>query len=165
MSRTIAPALVVAIGCLVAGSRASAAAGAPLILDDQAGHRDAASYIEVLADPGHTLTFEQAMAPALADRYVPIVQHATRMGYTRAAYFVRLTLVNHSSSPALWYVEPFNRLDHVELYRPVGAGGGVRTVTGRSVPLGERAVFLPSLLFPLQLQPAEQVTIYLRIVT
>jgi signal transduction histidine kinase len=157
--------MVLAIACSLVGMRAGSAAAPPLLLDDRLGHHDGVPHIDVLADPDRTLTFEQASAPALADRYVPIERHATRVGYTHAAYFVRLTLVNPSRSPALWYVELFHRLDQVEFFRPDGAGGGLRAQTGRSVPLGERALFLPALLFPLQLQPAERATIYLRVVT
>ena len=129
LPRAIASAVLLLLVSVPLGT--ARAATMLIVLDAATRTYDAADHMEVLEDPTRTLTFEQVSAPAFANRFAPIQRRATRKGYTTAAYFIRLTLENPGPAPATWYLEPFNRIDDVELYRPLPEGGAGATVAWR----------------------------------
>src|SRR5262245_20437874 len=128
--------LALLITCLI--TPAASAALPSLPVDERVGHYDLTSQAEVLEDPDHSFTFEQVMQLPLADRFVSVRQRGKYLGYTKSAYFIRVSLANPTTSMARWYLEPFRRLDRVELYRPLPSGGVEHRVTGRAESIFER---------------------------
>lgn len=123
-------------------------------------------YFAVLEDPSQVLTLSQVLSSTQADHFnsgQPPAE-ALSFGYTRSAYWLRLTLKNDSDLP-------FNRmleisepgLTSIQFHQPV-AGGVYQSInTGRLEPFTSRPFQNRLFVFPLSL-PAQTVqTFYVRI--
>jgi signal transduction histidine kinase len=138
------------------------ASAATITVDPARGHYDLADATGVLADESGALTIDAVSQPPLADRFVPLTPARRNVGFSQAAFFLRVTLVNASDRPTRWYLEPSRGTNDMRLYTPGADGHFQEQWTGAGLTLYERALFLPGLFFPLTLPPHQATTIYLR---
>lgn len=123
-------------------------------------------FLSVLEDPGAGLTLEQVQVPAVAARFEgdQPATAALALGFTRSAYWLRLTLRNpgHEPLPRLLVVDnPTLSVVHAYLPEP---GAGYRSIlTGNETPFSTRAYPNRVFVFPLTLPPRAEQVFYLRV--
>lgn len=110
------------------------------------------SYLSLLEDPSGTLTLEDVESPAYATRFVahPGQGEAIGLGYTRSAYWFRLTLRNPGDQAAtrmLLLAHP--SYASAQFYHPPVAGARQVDITGRDLPFATRAHPNRQFVFPL----------------
>ncbi|HEY9121012.1 MAG TPA: 7TM-DISM domain-containing protein, partial [Marinobacter sp.] len=117
-------------------------------------------HIEHLKDPERSL--ELADIRALDDQFSPITGEVFNLGYTSAGHWVRFRLQNTGSEPLKRYLE-FRSLfvDHLNLYRPQGAGEYEKIASGRLVAPPERPYNSRHFVFPITVPPDTDAYYYL----
>ncbi len=135
---------------------ASALSDGPLVLTP---------FLAVLEDPGAALTLDDVRAPALAARFQDghADTAALALGFTRSAYWLRLTLRNpgNTALPRLLVLDN-PTTSRVHAFFP--EGGTYRSVlTGSDTPFATRPYPNRNFVFPLTLPPRAEQTVYLRV--
>jgi diguanylate cyclase (GGDEF)-like protein len=117
------------------------------LLEDPTGTMDVPLLLGTLENPGFVVS-----TPKLAN-----------VGFSRSAWWVRLTLLNESDDELLVYLrQDYPLIDSVELFSPGGGGTWSRVATGDRLPFHSRPVEHRAFLFPLKLPPGQTRTFYLR---
>ncbi len=118
-------------------------------------------HLEVLVDPSGTLTLDDILSPAMADRFEPAGTRVPNFGFTSAAIWARVRVVSEvSCTYFLELAQP--QIDSLSVY--VHAGDGLtRWITGDRTPFGTRFLATRNFVFPLVLSAGETQTIYLRV--
>jgi two-component system, sensor histidine kinase LadS len=110
---------------------------APVILHDDQLRYGLGQHMEILEDPGGTLTIQDVSAPGYSDQFVPSHTESPTFGYTSSVYWVRFRLDNESQLSDHWLLEVnFANTQHVDLYIPSPNGDGyIARRTGVLEPL------------------------------
>lgn len=152
---------------LLAGWLSSARAADPVVdassLSD--GPLVLTPFLAVLEDPGGELTLDEVRAPALAGRFQDgqADTAALALGFTRSAYWLRLTLRNPGDTalPRLLVLDN-PTTSRVHAFFP--EGGAYRSVlTGSDTAFATRPYANRNFVFPLTLPPGAEQTVYLRV--
>lgn len=121
-----------------------------------------AGSIELLEDREGRLGIE-AVSASRQPGFVEGTPAKANVGFTRSAWWVRLTLRNDSASPRLVYLrQDYPLIDSLDLYAPDATGGWTRIATGDRQPFHSRPVSHRDFLFPLNLPANSQGTYFLR---
>ena len=124
------------------------------------------AYLGLLEDPDGGLTLEQVRSPELSARFRhdQPAANALALGFTRSAYWIRLSLRNASDAPQQHLLVVENpRIAQVRLHQP-DAQGDYRVIdTGCDNPVANRVYTSRNFAFPVSLAPGEQQDIYLRV--
>lgn len=153
--------------CLFAWMPVSGAQTSAMVVDvlDQA-RINLSPHADILEDPSGRLTFDDVRQPSQQDRFAAHAfgEAPLHFGLTASAIWVRLQLHAGSSEPQqrLLHVG-FPLLDDVTLYEYTPMGGVVQVATGDTRPYAQRPVAHRHFVFPLQLQPGSDRTLYLRV--
>ena len=147
-----------------------AAANGTLTIDRTHDSYPLAHTLMALEDPQQTLTIEQVAQSATAARFRPALQGNAgvdlNFGYSASAWWFALPLSVAANAPARWLLEiGYPSLDRVEVYVPQPGGGYSKQVAGDLQPFTERPYPHRNLVFPLQLTPDTNQTVYLRVVS
>ncbi|MDM7860530.1 EAL domain-containing protein [Alteromonas sp. ASW11-36] len=128
-------------------------------------HFPIAPAFDVYIDANNQLDI-QAVRELGDDQWQPETPASASFGFTQAAYWTRLELVNQSSQTQNYVVEiDYTLLDSVTFY-PFRAGLAQQSIqTGDTLPFYPREIDHPSQLLGLQLAPQERVELYVRVVT
>lgn len=142
----------------------------PLKLDSSVASSPAAQTALALEDPGHALQIGDVVRAHAAGKLRPALGSASRgeinFGYSRSAWWLALPLQAVENSPARWLLEiGYSSLDLVEVHVPRADGDFERMVAGDMQPFAGRPYPHRNLVFPLQLQPGQEQTVYLRVVS
>jgi len=119
-------------------------------------------YFAVLEDPNRALTLNDVQQPDRASRFIAVQASAAALnyGYTRSAYWLRLTLRNDDDRPVERMFEiGYARLAHVQFYQPVADGTYQSLTTGSVMPFATRPYENRFFVFPLIL-PAHSEQVY-----
>lgn len=123
-------------------------------------------YFTVLEDPSLTLTFADVQKSDIAARFrmkAP-AGDALSFGYTRSAYWLRLTLHNASDFPLERVMEiNYARLSSVQFYQPDANGAYQSVMTGNTLPFTTRPYKNRNYVFPLTLPAHSDQVYYLRL--
>ena len=148
---------------------ASVGHAASLALDVSQTLQDAVllpEYLEVLEDPGKTLTLDEVRSPAYAARFKggnPATEDLN-YGYARAAYWLRLHLRNTGTQPIERMLEIGNwGLEYVDLYQPLPDGSYQVSKTGSMREFSSRPHPNRNFVFPLRLPPQFNGVLYVRV--
>lgn len=162
-----APLVNLLILCAMLWASASAMASGQAL--DISGTSDPAvalaPYIAVLEDPGQKLTLDDVRQPAMASQFDGIAtDQALNVGFTRSAYWLRLTLRNASSVPVARLIDiGQSTLSNIQFFHPQ-ADGSQRTVsTGAAWPFSTRAYRDRFFVFPVTLPSHTSQTFYFRV--
>jgi signal transduction histidine kinase/CheY-like chemotaxis protein len=106
------------------------------------------------------------VAASRDSRYLPAARDSLTFGYGAPVLWVRLSLRNPGATPFeyLLQIEP-ERLERVSLFRPDPDGGYRRIDNGLQVGIERRPLPDRNLVFPLRLEPARTMVLYLRVET
>jgi len=84
---------------------------------------DLVPYVQVLLDPTSQVTYEDITAEPtqFAFHSLPAGTKELSLGFTDAAYWIRIDLSRQADAPARWILEvPFVAIDHLEWFSPSG---------------------------------------------
>lgn len=121
--------------------------------------------LEYLEDPGGRLTLEDVLRPQHQERFrrVAPIGPGANFGFSRSAYWLKVTLEAPQSVPTRWLLEvAYPPLDRVEVFAP-GPSGWSRQVGGDALPFAGRAISHRNHVFPVELAPGVRTTLYLRL--
>lgn len=116
---------------------------------------DLAAGIQVLEDPGRSLSVDDVRRPDIAQRFRPATATGTDLnfGFSRSAYWLRLPLRRMQDAPGDWLLEiPYVSLNELDFHAP----GRAAVQTGSDRPLHTRAINDRYYVFPLTLSPDTQ---------
>jgi len=141
-----------------------------LPLGSAAGSSAAAHVALALEDPEHVLQVGDAVKAHAAGRFRHALGEGSRgeinFGYSRSAWWLALPLQIDADAPSRWLLEiGYASLDRVEVYVPRAGGGFDRMAAGDLQPFSARPYPHRNLVFPAMLQPGQQQTVYLRVVS
>jgi diguanylate cyclase (GGDEF)-like protein len=135
-----------------------------LMLPDRSVRTESLSRsIDLLEDRDGRLDIEAVSRPPAESGFVAGTPANTNIGFSRSAWWVRLTLANPAKQERLVYLrQGYPLIDSVQLFEPQAGGGWRRVATGDRTPFGTRPVMHRDFLFPLTLPPGSSSTYYLR---
>lgn len=121
------------------------------------------AYFAVLEDPGQQLTLTEVLAApekfSTASPDAAVLSH----GFTRSAYWLRLSLRNAGDRPVDLLLDLGTRPSHVEFHYPVGDGTYRSLTTGMALPFASRPYPNRLFVFPIELPPHTEAVYYLRL--
>lgn len=123
-------------------------------------------YFAVLEDPGLALTIADVRSPEVASRFVQASGPATALsyGFTRSAYWLRLSLRNASDVPVERILEVgYPILSNIQFHWPMATGGDRLLATGVATPFSTRPYPSRSFVLPLTLPAQSEQVVYLRL--
>ena len=122
------------------------------------------AFVALLEDPERSLTLADVQAPAQAARFKTNLpaSSALTLGFTRSAYWLRLTLRNPGTTPREHMLVVDNpRISQIQAYLPDAQGTYQTITTGCDIP-ASRIYSNRNFVFPLTLPPASEQVLYLR---
>ncbi|MGE8500388.1 MAG: diguanylate cyclase domain-containing protein [Pseudomonas sp.] len=123
------------------------------------------THVALLEDPQRNLTLNDVQSPELAARFKGDQPpgSALGLGFTRSAYWLRLTLRNSSDAPLQRMLVVENpRISHIQAYLPDAIGTYRTIVTGCDTPASTRVYPNRNFVFPLTLAAQSEQVLYLR---
>lgn len=120
------------------------------------------AHLDILEDPGGTLTIDDIVSPEIAARFQPNRMHIPNFGITDAAFWFRFTLHGETFGKEKWLLlfdQPLT--DRVDLYLPQADGTFQVLLSGEFTPISARPLPGKDILFPLPVTATAQ-TFYLR---
>ena len=123
-------------------------------------------YFSVLEDAGLNLTLDDVQQANIAARFKVNAPtgDALSFGYTRSAYWLRLTVRNTGNLPLERMLElGYAGLSSVEFYQPAGRGAYQLVSTGSALPFSTRPYKHRHFVFPVILPAHAEQVYYLRI--
>lgn len=145
------------------------AMAADKVLDVSLPNRNAVSltdYFSVLEDPSRTLTLTDVQKPDMASRFIggQVPAPALSYGFTRSAYWLRLSLRNTSGHAVERMMElGYPILSNIQFHRTMLDGTDQSLATGVATPFSTRPYPSRSFVFPLTLPAHSQHVVYLRV--
>jgi signal transduction histidine kinase/PAS domain-containing protein len=136
----------------------------PVILSDEQGEYPLGQHMEILEDPGGTLTIQDVSSPAYQGKFVASQAQVPVFGFTDSAYWVRIKFDNPSHNFYSSFLDVlFSNLHYVDLYTPLpdNKGFSVKQAGSARSP-ATRDLRFPRVIFTLQSPPQSQETIYMR---
>src|SRR5262249_47676702 len=119
--------------------------------------------VELLEDRTGQLDVESVSRPPANAGFVVATPHTTNVGFTSAAWWVRLTVRNPGGQPRLVYLrQGYPLIDLLDLFEPQADGGWNHIATGDRRPFNTRPVDHRDFLFPLTVPPNAERTFFLR---
>ena len=149
-------------------SVSAAVCGGPLSVttlpaDESVQERSMTSAIELLEDPSGKLGVDEVSRLPANSGFVEGTPKNTNIGFSPSTWWVRFTLRNDADTPRLVYLrQDYPLIDSLDLFEPAGSAGWLRHETGDRRPFNSRDVKHKDFLFPLNLPPRTDRTIYLR---
>ncbi len=123
-------------------------------------------YFTVLEDPEQILTLADMQKPEIAARFKTesAKTEALSFGYTRSAYWLRLSLANTGDSPVERILEiGYARLSSIQLHQPLANGLFQSSSAGMDMPFAARPYPNRFFVFPITLPAHSEHTYYLRV--
>ncbi|MDP3652375.1 MAG: 7TM diverse intracellular signaling domain-containing protein [Rhodoferax sp.] len=123
-------------------------------------------YFSVLEDPERALTLADVQKADVSGRFVSgfPAGDALNFGYSRSAYWLRLTLKNSSDQALQRMLEVhYPGITSIQLHQPTAGGPSVSVETGSVMPFATRPYANRFFVFPLNVAAHTQQTMYLRI--
>lgn len=127
--------------------------------------RSLTTFVSLLEDRDGTLTLADVQRPDVAARFEGALPEASALslGFTRSAYWFRLSLHNSGAQPLQRLLVVENpRIAHIQAHLPDGRGGYRSLVTGSDTAPSTRVYANRNFVFPLTLPPHAERVIYLR---
>src|SRR5689334_22714117 len=144
----------------------AASPGVTLPADQSVQVESLSTEIELLEDPTGTLDVEAVSRPPASSGFVAGSPEKANVGFSRSAWWVRLTVRNQGTEARDLYLrQGYPLIDLLDFYQPQDLakdGGWHHVATGDRRPFDARPVAHRDFLFPMTLPPDSHTTIYLR---
>jgi hypothetical protein len=136
----------------------------PLVLNDDQGEYKLGHSMQLLEDPGGTLTIQEVSSLPYSQRFETSAVETPNLGFSSSAYWVRFRLKNESRLTDRWLLElEFSNMQYVDLYLPTPDGKGfIARQTGVLRPFNTRDIENHHIVFNLPLPQNDEQTIYMR---
>ncbi|MES1263113.1 MAG: 7TM-DISM domain-containing protein, partial [Peristeroidobacter soli] len=122
-----------------------------------------ADSLDLLDDRVGDLDVEAVSTAPVDARFISAKLESTNIGFSTAAWWVRLRVDNPADTSRLVYLrQDYPLIDSLDLYEPTVEGDWRRHSTGDRKPFSSRDVAHKDFLFPLMLPARSQTTFYLR---
>ncbi len=162
-----APAVLSGATIRATGDRAAPDA-AVILGDAAAGAIALGDRLEYLKDPEGKWSIREVASEPLASRFLKSDRRAPSFGYSLAAYWIRIDLLDAAEAaeagPREWLLElSYPPLDHVRLYLPDESGGYAVRETGDTLPFSHRDILHHTYVFKLRTLPGQRLTVHLRV--
>jgi diguanylate cyclase (GGDEF)-like protein len=116
--------------------------------------------VEVLEDPSGRMEFEAVRA---ASGFRPAPNMGTNFGFTRSAWWLRITVANTDSADRhVMLREDYPLIDYLDLWEPDRDGGWRHTATGDRTAFATREFAHRDFIFELELPAKAERTFYVR---
>jgi len=120
------------------------------------------SSIDMLEDPTGRLEIDAVSKPPANSGFVAGSPEKANVGFSRSAWWVRVTLRNPDAQARQLYLrQGYPLIDLLDFYQP-SEGGWRQTITGDRRPFATRPVAHRDYLFPFSVPPSSETTLYLR---
>ena len=130
--------------------------------DESVRMESLSSSIDMLEDPTGRLEIDAVSRPPANSGFVAGSPKIANVGFSRSAWWVRVTLRNPDTQPRQLYLrQGYPLIDLLDFYQP-SDGGWRHTFTGDRRPFGSRPVAHRDYLFPFSVPPSSETTLYLR---
>ncbi|MBK1618975.1 hypothetical protein CKO42_11140 [Lamprobacter modestohalophilus] len=137
----------------------------PLLVSGEQAQYSTVGHLQLLTDPDGELGIDDVRALDAAKAFAPVRAEMDSLGFDRRVHWARLQIDNRLDRSQTYFLElAYPLLDSVIAYVD-GPDGLTRYQTGDREPFATRPVMTRTFLFPLDLQPGEPVTVYLRVET
>jgi diguanylate cyclase (GGDEF)-like protein len=121
------------------------------------------SAIDMLEDPTGRLDIEAVSRSPASSGFVAGSPERANVGFSRSAWWVRVTLRNPDARPRQLYLrQGYPLIDLLDIYEPDANGAWRHHATGDRRPFASRPVAHRDYLFPLSLPASAETTLYLR---
>jgi diguanylate cyclase (GGDEF)-like protein len=144
----------------------AASPGVTLPADQSVQVESLSTEIELLEDPTGNLDVEAVSRPPASSGFVAGSPEKANVGFSRSAWWVRLTVRNQGTEARDVYLrQGYPLIDLLDFYQPQDLakdGGWHHVATGDRRPFDTRPVAHRDFLFPVTLPPESHTTIYLR---
>jgi signal transduction histidine kinase len=131
-----------------------------------AGQLSLPGYFDLLEDADCSLDLDDVLRAETQARFRggDVPAEALQLGYTRSAWWLRLTLKNAGDEPVSRVIELANsRLTRIRFYRPEADGGHAVVTTGSLAPFASRPYPNRYFVFPVTLPPRTEAVYFFRI--
>ena len=152
--------------CALAGARAQTP-GNPqpqpqtLLLQADAERADIRTVVQVLEDPTGQLTLDDVRSPAYAGRFAAGQPSG---GADLPVHWVRFTVRHASTQPMSWWFSTGTQFPKtLDLYTPDAQGIYRHQHASADLPFASRPLPFKHFVFPVELQPRQPTTVYLRL--
>lgn len=139
-------------------------AAQPLVIGAADSYPLGGALVDILEDPGGTLTIHDVTSPRYADAFTPSSRPIPNFGMTDSAFWLRFTISGGGRGGEEWLLlldQPL--MDRVELYLPMPDGAFNVARSGDMIPLAERTIREREIVLPLDLAASGAPrTLYLR---
>jgi diguanylate cyclase (GGDEF)-like protein len=136
----------------------AASPGVTLTADESVQIDSLSTSIELLEDPTGALDLEAVSRAPASSGFVAGSPETANVGFSRSAWWVRLTVHNPGAEARDLYLrQGYPLIDLLDVYQP-----GSHIATGDRRPFGSRPVAHRDYLFPLKLAANSQATVFLR---
>ncbi len=123
-------------------------------------------HVDILQDPGHQLTIEDVVTPAISQQFQPESHTGNSFGFTKDAFWIRFSLKQAADLDEQLYLQlKYPLIDQVHLYLPDGAGHFKVSSTGDTLPFSLREVKHRTFLFHLPEHHGQTRTYYMQLQT
>jgi signal transduction histidine kinase/FixJ family two-component response regulator/HPt (histidine-containing phosphotransfer) domain-containing protein len=137
----------------------------PLLVTGEQAVFSTVGHLQLLADPQGQFGIDAVRSLDASMAFAPVRAEMDNLGFDRQVYWARLQIDNRLDRAQTYYLElAYPLLDSVIAYVD-GPGGLTVYRTGDREPFASRPVMARTFLFPLELQPDQPVTVYLRVET
>jgi signal transduction histidine kinase/DNA-binding response OmpR family regulator len=144
--------------CSVAMSRA--VAGPVLLLSDNVQHQAVGEYIETLEDQSKNLTLANLLAPSFQGHFTPFTHSILRLGLTRSAWWLRITLHNPQPTARELVLDLHNAsLARIDFFAPQSDGRYSLHEAGSQTAHVQADISAPGYWFHFQ-APAQKTSVY-----
>ncbi len=148
---------------VVAGAARGARAAEPVIVTADVTEIRLGRHVDLLEDPGGSLTIEDVLTPQVAGQFRRSESDVPNFGFSESAFWIRFALRNDGVAPIASVLElGTSDLNQVTLYAARENGGFDRTDVGNALPFASRIVPTETFGFPERTPMGEQ-AFYLRL--
>jgi len=123
-------------------------------------------FMDVLEDPGKTLTIQDIIAAPSASNFTHYHKDFPNFGNTESAFWYRTELVNPLAKRQQLILEELTPyIDSIDVYTPdPGAVGGFkRQHAGDKLPFAAREIKHHTFLFPISVEPGQVLPVFIRV--
>jgi len=134
----------------------------PVIIDDSTESVNLGRYMEILEDPDASLTIDDVIKPELQNRWVRSEWDIPNLGFTKSAYWFRMSLKNSGSIDRYRLELSWHLIDTVKLYYLDKNNSFFEITKGYNIPVMSQENVSRSFLFDIPFFNKDQ-SVYIRV--